>query len=179
MCVGVPTGMHVGTQMNRNSYHAESADLLLPDTVGSCQFFRWNVALKDRKRQPCTQQVPWGATCFRYMHNDLCYESSSGQWQLLSPFLTDSLDLCSGCPDVFDNLYMPNISAKIPNWCWEHITTFCSVLFTLADCVLNNKLWPLAIFLRVVMMRTHSSKSAGQWNKINQEFPKYNNICVH
>lgn len=27
MCVGVPTGMHVGTQMNRNSYHAESADL--------------------------------------------------------------------------------------------------------------------------------------------------------
>lgn len=51
-------------------------------------------------------------------------------------------------------------------------------LFTLVDCVLNNKLWPPASFLRMFMMRTHSSKSAGQWNKINQEFPKYNNICV-
>lgn len=35
--------------------------------------------------------------------------------------------------------------------------------------VLNNKLWPPAIFLRMFMMRTHSSKSAGQWNKINQK----------
>lgn len=123
-----------------------------------------SVLQRQTVTQPCGYNLFWV-----HAHWPL-QQSFSGQWQLRSPLLRMSWR--------FDNLHMPIVQKKF-QMIFRILSAFCSVLFTLSDCVLNNKLWPLAIFLRMLMMRTHSSKSAGQWNKINQEFPKYNNIYVH
>lgn len=97
----------------------ESPDsaFLFSATVGACPCSRNSVSLEWSRRcfrYPSTAMrlLPFQRMCF-----GVCYRAQSGYSELHIPLLIDCSNFCSRCPNVSDNLYEPNISARIPNEC--------------------------------------------------------------